>query len=151
MSLWLVLPFGLGKARLPIVKNGSSLGITLLAVLMGSILAAGRPRMESTNRSPRPTRRRIFSALLRNSNIVTVFIDFNFKLKLNDWQDHFLRKQIQNRFTQTVMSHVEGPLFDFVAEFWRDAHRVENAGVEILDDDAFLKGLAGALIGRFAV
>src|SRR5947207_14746296 len=74
ISLCLVFPLGLGTARLPIVRNGSFVESEADVQVMGSNRAAGWPRCERTKRSPLLTRRRMVSAFLRNSNIVTVFM-----------------------------------------------------------------------------
>ena len=74
MSACRVLPLGLGTARRPIVRKGSVVGSETRAAVIGSSRAAGRPRLERTNRSPRPTRRRMPWAFFRNSSRVTVFI-----------------------------------------------------------------------------
>src|ERR1043166_1196206 len=81
-----VLPLGLRTARRAIARNLSFPGSGRTACVTGSNRAAGRPRCDSTKRSPLAIRRRIPSAPFRNCNIVTVFIMLKFNLNFTQRQ-----------------------------------------------------------------
>ena len=49
------------------------------------------------------------------------------------------------------MGDVEGALLDEVGQLGGDAEGVVQGGVQVLDDDGVLDGLAGALVRRLAV
>src|SRR5579884_3816323 len=62
-----------------------------------------------------------------------------------------LLKQIEDGFAFAIVGHVEGALLDLVGEARRDAERVVDRGMQVLDDDRVLDRLAGPLVRRLAV
>ncbi len=78
-----VLPFGLALACRATVRNGSMRGSPAIGASTGSRRAAGLPRCDRTKRSPFAIRRSTRAAFWRSSTIVIVFMNINFKLKLN--------------------------------------------------------------------
>jgi len=54
-------------------------------------------------------------------------------------------KQVQHRFSFTIPSDIERPLFDFICQPRRNAQSVINRRVQILNDHALLKRLTRPL------
>ena len=60
-------------------------------------------------------------------------------------------EELKDRFAQAVARGVEGALFDLVREIRRDTDRPIDRGVQVLDHDRVLDGLARPFLGRKAV
>ena len=86
MSACWILPLGLGVARRPISRKGSSGKSAGGAAVKGSRRAAALPRCDNKIRSPLAMRRSTPLAFFRNSSMVTVFMWLKFKLNLKYYQ-----------------------------------------------------------------
>src|SRR5262245_4937470 len=62
-----------------------------------------------------------------------------------------LCQQFMFPFALTIRRGIEGPLFNYIVGILRDAQRMVDRLVDLIDADRFLDGLAGTLIGGLSI